>query len=96
MELNGPITVEPGAIRTKGSYLRAQFHRLKSRRGPKKAIIAVAASMLTAVYHMLKNHVPYQDLGGDYFDRRDKTKVAKRLIKKLKDLGLQVEVSPAA
>jgi transposase len=42
------------AIRTKGSYLRAQFHRLKSRRGPKKALIAVAASMLTAVYHMLR------------------------------------------
>jgi transposase len=84
------------AIRTKGSYLQAQFLRLKSRRGPKKAIIAVAASMLTAVYHMLKNHVPYRDLGGDYFARQDKAKVAKRLIKKLNDLGLRVEVCPAA
>jgi hypothetical protein len=45
---------------------------------------------------MLKNNVPYQDLGADYFDRRDKTKVAKRLIKKLENLGLRVEVSPAA
>ncbi|MFA5812773.1 MAG: IS110 family transposase [bacterium] len=83
------------AIRTKGSYLRAQFHRLKSRRGPKKAIIAVAASMLTAVYHMLKDHVPYHDLGGDYFDRRDKSVMAKRLINKLNTLGFHVEVSPA-
>ena len=83
------------AVRTKASYLRAQFLRLKTRRGPKKAIMAVAASMLTATYYILQRHVPYQDLGGDYFDRRDKAKVAKRLIQRLKDLGLQVEVSPA-
>ncbi len=61
------------AVRTKGSYLRAQFLRLKSRRGPKKALIAVAASMLRATYYILQRHVPYQDLGGDYFERRDKT-----------------------
>lgn len=83
------------AIRTKGSYLRAQFHRLKSRRGPKKALIAVAASMLTAVYHMLKDHVPYRDLGGEYFDRRDKSVMAKRLIHKLNTLGFHVEVCSA-
>ncbi|MBW6504241.1 IS110 family transposase [bacterium] len=83
------------AIRTKGSYLRAQFHRLKSRRGPKKALIAVAASMLTAVYHMLKDHVPYRDLGGDYFDRRDKSVKARRLINKLNTLGFHVEVFSA-
>jgi transposase len=83
------------AVRTKASYLRAQFLRLKTRRGPKKAIMAVAASMLTATYYILQRHVPYQDLGGDYFDRRDKAKVAKRLIQRLNDLGLQVEVSPA-
>ena len=83
------------AIRTKGSYLRAQFHRLKSRRGPKKTLIAVAASMLTAVYHMLKDHVPYRDLGGEYFDRRDKSVMAKRLINKLNTLGFRVEVCSA-
>ena len=83
------------AVRTKASYLRAQFLRLKTRRGPKKAIMAVAASMLTATSYILQRHVPYQDLGGDYFDRRDKAKVAKRLIQRLTDLGLQVEVSPA-
>lgn len=84
------------AIRTKGCYLRAQFHRLKSRRGPKKAIIAVAASMLTAVYYILKNHVPYRDLGFDHYDRIDKTKAASRLVKKLKNLGFDVALSPAA
>jgi transposase len=83
------------AVRTKASYLRAQFLRLKTRRGPKKAIMAVAASMLTATYYILQRQVPYQDLGGDYFDRRDKAKVAKRLIQRLNDLGLQVKVSPA-
>jgi transposase len=82
------------AVRTKASYLRAQFLRLKTRRGPKKAIMAVAASMLPATYYILQRHVPYQDLGGDYFNRRDKAKVAKRLIQRLTDLGLQVEVRP--
>lgn len=81
-------------MRTKASYLRAQFLRLKTRRGPKKAIMAVAASMLTATYYMLKRHVPYQDLGSDYFERRDKGKVAKRLLQRLTALGLQVEVRP--
>jgi hypothetical protein len=51
------------ATRTKGSYLQALFHRLRSRRGAKKAIGAVAASILTAAYHMLKNGTRYQDLG---------------------------------
>jgi transposase len=50
-------------VRAKNTYLQAQFHRLRSRRGAKKAILAVAASMLTAAYHMLKNGMPYRDLG---------------------------------
>jgi transposase len=62
------------ASRSKGTYLQAQFLRLKSRRGPKKAAVAVAASILTAAYYILKDDgVVYQDLGGDYFDRRDKS-----------------------
>src|SRR6185295_12614612 len=62
------------AARCKRGYLPAQFRRIKSRRGPKKAIMAVAASMLTAVYHMLRNDVDFRDLGGDYFDRIDRKK----------------------
>jgi transposase len=84
------------AARKKTGYLRAQFLRLKSRRGAKKAIMAVAASMLTAVYYMLSRNTDYTDLGAAHFDQRDKTKVAKRLIKRLHDLGMTVEVKAAA
>jgi len=84
------------AVRTKGSYLQAQFLRLRARRGPKKAIIAVAASMLTAAYHILRNHVPYKDLGSQHFTRRNKDHVAKRLQKRLEALGFAVEVRPAS
>src|SRR5437773_5267368 len=83
------------AARKKDSYCRAQFLRIKSRRGPKKAVLAVAASMLTAAYYMLKHGVDYRDLGADHFDRRDTAKLAKRLIARLHDLGLTVEVRAA-
>lgn len=83
------------ASRKKDGYLRAQFLRLKSRRGPKKAILAVAASMLTAAYHMLKHDVDYRDLGADHFDRRDKAKLAHRLIQRLHALGFAVEARAA-
>ena len=56
------------AIRKTGSYLQAQFRRLRARRGTKKAICAVAASMLTAAYHMLKDGTEYRDLGASHFD----------------------------
>ncbi|HYG86838.1 MAG TPA: IS110 family transposase [Azospirillum sp.] len=82
------------ASRTKNSYLRAQFYRLRSRLGPKKAICAVAASMLTAIYHMLKNGTPYQDLGPDHFDRRPKEAKAKRLVGQLANLGFDVAIKP--
>ncbi len=84
------------ATRKKNSYFKAQFHRISMRRGPKKAVVAVAASMLTAVYHMLRRGVFFEDLGPDHFDRRDKAKVAKRLIRRLEQLGLQVEVKAAS
>jgi transposase len=83
------------ATRKKDSYLRAQFLRIKSRRGAKKAILAVASSMLTAAYYMLRDGVEYHDLGGQYFAHRDKDRVAKRLLQRLRDLGLVVEVKAA-
>jgi transposase len=83
------------AVKTKGTYLQAQFQRLRARRGAKKAIIAVAASMLTAAYHILRDSVPYKDLGPDHFTRRNKEHAAKRLKKRLEDLGFSVEVRPA-
>ena len=84
------------AARKKGSYLEAQFHRLRARRGAKKAIGAVAASMLTAAYHMITTGAFYRDLGADHFDRRTKPGQIKRLIAKLQNLGYEVEVKPAA
>lgn len=83
------------AARKKDSYLHAQFLRLKSRRGPKKAIVAVAASMLTAAYFMLRDGVEYRDLGGRYFTERDKRETTKRLLRRLRDLGVVVEVNAA-
>lgn len=85
------------ATRKKGSYLQAQYYRLRARRGGKKAIAAVAASMLTAVYHMLKDGTFYQDQGAEFFDRRTKTSSAKRLVARLQSLGYDVQITkPAA
>ncbi len=84
------------AVRVKTSYLRAQFFRLKSRRGPGKAIVAVAASILTEVYFILRDGVDYHDLGADYFDRSDKTRATSRLVRRLMDLGYQVELKGVA
>ena len=64
------------ATRAKGTYLQAQFLRLRSRRGPKKAIMSVAASILTAVYYMLRDEKDYVDLGADHFVKNDRAKVA--------------------
>ena len=76
------------AIRTKDTYLRAQYEQVKRRRGHKRAIVAVAHSILIASYHILKDNVPYQDLGGDYFARRaDPERIAKRLVAQLERLG---------
>jgi transposase len=80
----------------KKTYLRSQFFRIRARRGPKKAAVAVAASMLTAAYYMLRDGVPYSDLGVDYFDRRDQSKTIKRLVQRLHDLGVDVQLPPAA
>ena len=82
------------AIRKKDSYLHAQFHRLRARRGGKKAICAVAASILTAAYHILKNGTYYHDLGPDHFRRGSKEKQTQRLLKGLAHLGYSVTLSP--
>ncbi len=83
------------ATRKNGSYLQAQFRRLKGRRGPKKAIVAVAASMLTAAYFMLRDEKDYHDLGGRYLANRDKQRVTQSLLRRLRNLGVEVEVKAA-
>ena len=85
-----------GAARTKDTYFQAQFARLKSRRGPKKAVMAVAAAMLTAIYHMLRDGVEFHDLGSQHFAHHDKDQIAKRLVRRLRSLGLEVEIKNAA
>ena len=90
------VTCAWAAVRTKDTYLRAQFLRIKSRRGAKKAILAVASSMLVAAFHMLRDGVEYRDLGPSHLDRHDKTKTINRLVKRLRDLGCAVEIPQAA
>ena len=84
------------AVAKKASYARSLFARIKARRGAKKAIIAVAASMLTAAFHILRDGVVYEDLGADHFDRQDKTRAAQRLARRIEQLGYRVELRPAA
>ena len=86
-----------GASRTKNTYFSAQYHRLAGRRGKKRAIVAVEHSILVTAYHMIQRQEPYHELGGDYFDKRRPQATAKRLVKRLEQLGYQVslQASPA-
>jgi len=84
------------AKRKKNSYYKAQFHRLCARRGPQKAICAVAASMLTTIYYIILRGTPYQDLGANYFDHRSTEAKANRLVAQLTKLGYAVQVQPLA
>ena len=84
------------ASRKKASYLQAQFQRLRHRRGPKKAICAVAASILTAVYHMLRDGTFYQDLGADHFRTTSSETQANRLARQIAKLGFTCTLTPAA
>jgi transposase len=82
------------ASRTKGTYLSAQYHRLAGRRGKKKAIVAVAHSILVIAYHLIQRQEPYRELGGNYFDQRRPEATAKRLLKRLEQLGYAVQIQP--
>jgi transposase len=84
------------ARNNKNSYYRAQFFRLSAKRGPQKAICAVAASILTAIYHIIKNRAPHRDLGIDYFDKRSTSTKVQRLSKQLAKLGYDVKLEPIA
>jgi transposase len=84
------------ATRNKNNYLHAQFVRIRARRGSKKAIIAVAASILTTAYFLLRNQVPYRDPGALYFARIDQERTAQRLARRIKELGYEVQIRKAA
>ena len=80
------------ASHTKNTYLSAQYHRLAKRLGKKKALIAVAHSILVIIYHMLSQKEHFHELGIDYFDRRNQQTLRHRLIRRLESLGLKVTV----
>ena len=78
------------AVRTKKSYYRALYHRLKGRRGPKKAIVAVQHALLVALWHMLTHRVPHRDLGATYFDPRTSARMRRHHVRRLEQLGYEV------
>jgi transposase len=88
------IEAAQSAAKSKGTYLAAQFRRLVSRRGKKKALVAVAHSILVITHHVLTRRETYQALGGNYFDERGRMVVERRLTRRLERLGYQVTLEP--
>jgi transposase len=84
------------ATHKRDSYMCAQYHRIRARRGPRKAIVAVGATILRDLYHMLSNNTPYQELGVDFYDQRNRERSARRLIRRLETMGYNVELRRAA
>jgi len=84
------------ASRCKGGYLAAQYRRLSSRRGRKRAIVAVGHTLLVTLYHMLTDGTLYHDLGSNYFDKRDRRAVERRALTRLEALGYKVTLEPVA
>jgi transposase len=82
--------------RTKGTYLSAQYHRLVTQRGKKKATVAVAHSILVRAYCLLRDGTTYEEPGGNYFDERDEPAVRRRLTRRLERLGYAVTLTPLA
>lgn len=82
------------AVRQKGSYLAALYRRLAPRRGKKRAIIAVARTILQAAWHVLKEDVDYRELGDNYFERLNQKKTVSFLTKRLQKLGYEVQLKP--
>lgn len=83
-----------GAARTKNSYFATLYHRLAGRRGRKRALVAVGHSLLVTGYTLIARQVDYQDLGANYFDELNKDAVKRRTVKRLEQLGFQVELKP--
>ena len=82
------------ASHTKDRYFAAQFRRIASRRGSKRALVALAHSILVTAYHMLKHKRHYVELGGDFFDAINRDKVRNRLVQRLTKLGFEVTLKP--
>jgi transposase len=85
-----------GAVRTRNSYLAAQYRRLVKRRGDKKAIVAVAHSLLVIAYHVLRDGQAYRDLGGTYFEHLHADRLTRYYTKRLAALGYAVTLTKCA
>jgi transposase len=90
------IEAAHGASHSKDTYLASQYHHLAARRGQKKAIVAVAHSILRIVWHLLTHDCEYVDLGSRYLQERDRDHIQRRLIKQLQAFGYTVKLEPAA
>ena len=89
------ITCAHAAVKNRKSYFYAQYIRISAHRGPKRAYVAVAHSMLIAIYHILKDGVVFKDLGADYYNQFNKERKINAYLKKLKALGWEVPVTAA-
>ena len=90
------VQVAWAASHTKNTYLSAHYRRLASRRGNKRALVALAHTILIIIHTMLRNGTTYHDLGGDYFDRLDQTRLTRSLVRRLERLGHKVTLEDAA
>lgn len=81
------------AVKVKSSYFYAQFQRISARRGKKRAYVAVAHSMLIAIYHILKDNIPFVDLGSEYYNQFNKERKINVYLKKLKALGRESDTA---
>ncbi len=90
------VQVALAAGRTKNTYLSAQYGRLAARRGKKRATIALGHTILVIIFHVLRDQKPYEELGSNFFDQRERLAVEKRLVQRLEKLGYDVSLQPAA
>jgi transposase len=90
------IEAAHGAAHTKHKYFQALYRRLASRRGRQRAAVAVGHSLLVTGYHLITRQTAYEDLGGNYFDERDREAVKRRALRRLEKLGYQVQLTPLA
>jgi transposase len=81
------------AAHTKDTYLRALYYRLALRRGKNRAAVAVARTILQIAYYVLQRGTTYEELGSDYFERRDQERTTHRLVKRLEGLGYEVSLT---
>ncbi|MEV6947752.1 hypothetical protein AB0N07_38560 [Streptomyces sp. NPDC051172] len=80
--------------RSKDTYLQARYKRLAAHRGPLKALVAIEHSIITAIWHMLTDYRPYNELGGSYFTQRDPERATRQAINRLNQLGYTVTLNP--